>query len=103
MVKAPRRFSKKHYIYLVLTRNGVPQCYCMAKRKFDKKKVQKEIGLRVRKIRYQKGWTLEECEEYGGMNWRQLQAIESGANITIATLVKLSNLFGVHPIAFLED
>jgi transcriptional regulator with XRE-family HTH domain len=74
----------------------------MGKRRYDPHKVSKALGLRVRELRNKKGWTLEECEEHGWLNWRHLQAIESGKNITIHTLVNLANLFGVSPSTILE-
>lgn len=67
----------------------------MGKRRLDARKVTKALGLRIRKLRNDRGWTLEECEEHGWLNWRYLQEIESGkANATIQTLVNLANLFG---------
>lgn len=53
----------------------------------------KALGARLREIRLQKGWTLEEAEEHGWPNWRHLQKIESGKNFTITTLKKLSKLY----------
>lgn len=75
----------------------------MAKRKFNPQKASRAIGLKVRQLRYEKEWTLEECEEHGWPNWRHLQTIEAGKNITIHTLVNLSNLFGIHPSEILKD
>lgn len=75
----------------------------MAKRKIDPKKFSKALGLRIRQIRNAKGWTLEECEEHGWPNWNHLQRIESGKNITVQTLINISNLFGMHPSEILKD
>lgn len=75
----------------------------MAKRKFDPKKFSKALGLRIRQIRAEKGWTLEDCEEHGWPNWTHLQRIEAGKNITIYTLVNIANLFGMHPSEILKD
>ncbi len=55
----------------------------------------KRLGLRLREIRQSKGWTLEETEEHGWPNWRHLQKIESGKNITILTLKRLCNLYEI--------
>jgi hypothetical protein len=66
-------------------------------------KVYRAIGLKVRALREQRGWTLEETEEHGWPSWQQLQKIEAGRNITIRTLVNLSNLFGVHPSVLLIE
>lgn len=53
----------------------------------------KAVGARLRAIRLEKGWTLEEAEEHGWPNWRHLQKIESGKNFTILTMHKLSKLY----------
>lgn len=75
----------------------------MAKRRYDAKKVSRAIGLNVRKLRNDKSWTLEKCEEIGFPSWRFLLQIESGdSNITIQTIVNLANLFGVHPSEILD-
>jgi transcriptional regulator with XRE-family HTH domain len=74
----------------------------MAIRKNDARKVLKKLGLKVRTLRNERGWTLEECEHHGFPNWKHLQTIEAGKNITVHTLVNLSNLFGV-PISYLFD
>lgn len=68
----------------------------MGKRQLDARKVLKKVGLRIRELRNDRNWTLEQCEEHGWLNWRYLQEIESGkANVTVQTLVNLCNLFGV--------
>lgn len=53
----------------------------------------KKLGLRLRQIRNQKGWTLEQTEEHGWPSWRHLQKIEAGKNVTVATLYKLSVVY----------
>lgn len=55
----------------------------------------KKLGQRLREIRVSKGWTLEETEEHGWPSWRHLQKIESGKNITVATLWKLSQVYKI--------
>ena len=55
----------------------------------------KAFGLRVREIRERKGWTLEETEAHGWTNWQHLQKIESGKNITLATLFRICDVFNV--------
>jgi transcriptional regulator with XRE-family HTH domain len=75
----------------------------MGKRKFNPEKASKAIGLRVRELREQRGWTLEDTEEHGWKEWTHLQRIESGKNITVHTLINLANLFGVHPSEFFSD
>ncbi len=53
----------------------------------------KKLGLHLRSIRLKKGWTLEQTEEHGWPSWRHLQKIESGKNITVTTLWKLSRVY----------
>ena len=59
------------------------------------KKKLKAFGLRVRQIREDKGWTLEETEAHGWLNWQHLQKIESGKNVTLATVFKICDVFDV--------
>jgi transcriptional regulator with XRE-family HTH domain len=63
----------------------------------------KAVGARLRAIRLEKGWTLEEAEEHGWPNWRHLQKIESGKNFTISTLFKISKLYKVSVSELLSD
>lgn len=74
----------------------------MAKR-YQPEKAYKQIGLKVRRLREGRGWTLERAEEVGGIDWSQLQKIESGRNITVRMLIRLANMFGVHPSVLFED
>jgi DNA-binding Xre family transcriptional regulator len=60
----------------------------------DKLKV---IGHRVRQARLDNGWTLEETEEYGWPSWRHLQKIETGKNITVATILNLCKVLKIKP------
>lgn len=75
----------------------------MAKRKTNPKKFSKAVGLKIRQMRMERGWTLEKTEEYGWPNWTHLQRIESGKNITLHTLVNIANLFGVEPSELLNN
>ncbi|MGZ3725170.1 MAG: helix-turn-helix domain-containing protein [Pseudobdellovibrio sp.] len=67
------------------------------------KKKLKEFGLRVRAIRESKGWTLEETENHGWSNWQHLQKIESGKNITLATALKVADVFKIELSKILKD
>lgn len=68
------------------------------------KKLQKEFGHHVRKLRHGRGWTLEETEEHGWVSWRHLQQIESGQkNVTLETIVKLAKLYKVTPSDLLKN
>ena len=62
----------------------------------------KRVGLRVRELRMQRGWTLEQTEEHGWKSWRHLQKIEAGKNITLVTLWKVANLLRVHPSELIQ-
>ena len=62
----------------------------------------KKLGHRLRQIRLDKGWTLEETEEHGWPSWRHLQKIESGKNITIVTLVRLGSVYKIAPKDILD-
>jgi len=55
----------------------------------------KKLGLTLKEIRQNKGWTLEQTEEHGWPSWRHLQKIESGKNITLITLKKLSLVYKI--------
>lgn len=55
----------------------------------------KRLGMRLREIRESKGWTLEETEEHGWTSWRHLQRVESGKNVTLLTLKKISELYKI--------
>jgi transcriptional regulator with XRE-family HTH domain len=58
----------------------------------------KHLGLRLRELRVKCDLTLEETEEFGVQSWKHLQRIEAGeANITMATLLLLARIYGVHP------
>lgn len=55
----------------------------------------KKVGVTLKEIRLNKGWTLEQTEEHGWPSWRHLQKIESGKNITLVTLKKLASVYKI--------
>lgn len=62
-----------------------------------RKKLEK-FGRMLRKIREDRGWTLEDVEEHGFKNWRVLQRLESGKhNVSLLMLVELGRLYRMHP------
>ena len=63
----------------------------------------KALGRRIRDLRNERGWTLEGTENHGWVSWRHLQRLEAGKNFTVFTLVRVANLFGVHPSELLKD
>lgn len=61
------------------------------------------LGQKLRMIREKKKWTLEECEGRGYPSWRHLRDIEAGKkNLSITTLLRLSNLYQVKPTELLK-
>jgi transcriptional regulator with XRE-family HTH domain len=60
------------------------------------------LAKRLRKLRGSRGWTLEHCEVHGFKNWRHLQELESGKNLTLETLVKLARLYKMSPSKLLS-
>lgn len=64
-------------------------------------KVLKDFGAKLRKIREEKGWTLERAEEAGWPSWQHLQKIELGQkNITFLTLKRLELLYKIKLVIF---
>lgn len=56
----------------------------------------KDLGLRLRALRKARGWTLDKAAEHTGVDLKHIQMIEAGKlNVTLITLVRLSEGFGV--------
>jgi transcriptional regulator with XRE-family HTH domain len=52
----------------------------------------KALGLRLRRLREEHEWTLEQTAERCDLDLKHLQKIEAGSlNVTLVTLVRLSN------------
>lgn len=62
----------------------------------------KDFGAALRRLREKRGWSLEAAEENGFHDWKYLQRIESGRNITLATLTKLADLYDLEPWELLK-
>lgn len=61
------------------------------------------LGKKIKKIREGKGYTLEDLEFYTDIDSSDLNKIELGKrNITIKTLLKLSQGLEVHPKVLLD-
>jgi hypothetical protein len=96
--------TRKYGPQVVLPAGSIAEPTLMIRRKFELKKSQKAIGLKIRALRESRNWTLEYCEERGYSNWRHLQKVESGQkNITLETILNVANLLGVHPAVLFED
>jgi transcriptional regulator with XRE-family HTH domain len=64
----------------------------------------KAVGSRVRATRKANGWTLEEAARRAGLEYQHIQKVESGTlNVTLVTLVRLAEGFGVPLSAFFVD
>ncbi|MBI2605709.1 MAG: helix-turn-helix domain-containing protein [Deltaproteobacteria bacterium] len=63
----------------------------------------KKLGARIRKLRQERGWTLEETEEHGWRSWTHLQSIEAGKNITVVTFRRVAKLFKISPAKLWDD
>ena len=64
----------------------------------------KSLGARVRAARKAKCWTLDQAAEAAGMDYQHIQKIECGKlNVTLVTLVRLAEGFGVELGAFFTD
>ena len=61
------------------------------------------VGLKLRQLRSQKGWTLEDAEEHGWTSWQHLQKLEAGKKMNLATIYRLSKLYKIHPSEILKD
>lgn len=65
--------------------------------KEDILKFQKQVGLKIKALRLEKGWTLEQMEERGYPSWRHLQKVEAGKNMTLATIYRVAKTLKVNP------
>jgi len=64
----------------------------------------KALGIRVRSLREERSWTLEQAAEASQIDWKHWQKIESGSlNVTLVTLVRLAIGLGVTLQALFEQ
>ena len=62
------------------------------------------FGLIMQRLRTQRGWTLQQLSKASGMNSRYLGTMERGGNVpSIASLILLSNVYGVDPTEVLRE
>ena len=63
-----------------------------------------QFGANLRKIREEKGLTLEEVEELGISSWQHLQKIETGKkDINLSTLKELADVYQLKLAALFKD
>lgn len=56
----------------------------------------KKLGLRIKELREERGWTQVECASYLGFHYSYVGHLESGdKNITLATEEKIAEGFGI--------
>lgn len=54
----------------------------------------KKFGRILRKIREDRGWSLEDAEGHGFRSWRVLQRLESGKhNVSLLTLIEIGKIY----------
>ena len=64
----------------------------------------KALGVRIRELRKARGWTLYQTSDEMDIDLKHLQRIETGVlNITLVTLVRLAEGFGVPIGALFAD
>ncbi len=62
------------------------------------------LGARLRELRDERGWTLEQTAERAGLHPVSLSRVETGSvNVTVATLVAVTRALGVEIVALFED
>jgi transcriptional regulator with XRE-family HTH domain len=65
--------------------------------------LRRQLAAAVRRIRQEKGLTLEDAAHAAQMHWRHWQKVEAGqVNATLRTLARLSVALGVEPRRLLE-
>lgn len=63
----------------------------------------KKLGARIRKLRLERGWTLEDTEEHGWPDWTHMQQVETGKNITVVTFRRIAKLYKISPADLWND
>ena len=62
----------------------------------DMVKSAKQLGLRIKALREERGWTQQECATYLDFHYSTIGHLESGdRNVTLATLEKIAEGFGI--------
>ena len=75
----------------------------MGARILDAEDVIADVGRRVAELRAQKGLTQQTLAEELDLSWKYLQQVELGLeNLTLKSLVRLSNALGATPVDLLS-
>lgn len=72
----------------------------MANKPLDESAALTKIGLRIAEIRERRGMTQAELADEMNVDPRNAQRYEAGANLQLATLLKLAHVLGVTPGQF---
>ena len=95
--------APQYVFHQVLLLERKSQYFLVGAKVSANKKFYRRLGLRLRELRGISTLTLEETESRGVKSWKHLQRIEAGeANITMQTLLLLSNLYSTHPSEVLK-
>lgn len=71
-------------------------------KRFRNTKATKEIGTRIKDIRNQAGFSLDDVADMTGFTQSLLSAIENGAETGISHLIEIAKAIGVHPKDLLD-
>lgn len=63
----------------------------------------RQVCERIAQLRLERGWTQAEAAERFQVALRGWQRLEAGQNLTLHSLARIANLFGVPPIELLSD
>jgi transcriptional regulator with XRE-family HTH domain len=63
----------------------------------------RKIGRRIAELRRKAGFTQEELAEQLGVGWRYVSRAERGENLTLQTMAKIANVFGVRVKSLLNE
>jgi transcriptional regulator with XRE-family HTH domain len=68
------------------------------------KRIKKAFGLRLRRLRQQRGWTLQQAADATNLDLKHLQKLEAGTHTpTLVTLLRLADGLGVTIAALFEE
>ena len=64
----------------------------------SEKRLRRNLAQNVRRLRHERGLTLEAASDLAGVNSRHFQKLEAGeVNATLRTLARLADALGVRP------